>query len=347
MLRITQMRIQTLLLASVILAACSTEQKQQVQNITGAGATFPYPMYSKWFDEYGTVNPKVRINYQSLGSGAGIRQVTEGTVDFGASDQPMSEEQLTAFRQKHNSGILHLPSVLGAVVPTYNLPGVSTELNFTAEALAGIFLGKVKNWNDPAISSANPGVKLPADEITVVHRSDGSGTTFIWTDYLAKTSPEWSAGPGRAASISWPTGVGGKGNEGVAGLVKETPNSLGYVEMIYAVQNKMSVGKVRNSSGKFVAASLESVTAAADGVNMPDDFRVSITNPPGPAAYPISSFTWLLIPEKIEDAGKRQGIYDFLDWMLGPGQGMTSVLQYAPLPASVIEKEKKVLAALR
>jgi len=315
--------------------------------INGAGATFPYPMYSKWFDEYRKLAPAVQINYQSLGSGAGIKQVTEGTVDFGASDGPMSDEQIKEFAQKRGTNILHFPTVLGAVVPTFNLPGVTGDLNFTPEALAGIFLGKITKWNDPAIASVNAGVKLPAADILVVHRSDGSGTTYVWTDYLSKVSPQWNVKPGKGTSVMWPVGLGGKGNEGVSGLVKQTANSIGYVEMIYAVQNKMSVGKVKNHSGNFVKASLESVTEAAAGVAMPDDFRVSITDSPAKTAFPIASFTWLLIPEKINDPQKRQAIQGFLKWMLGPGQKMTSVLDYSPLPAAVVAKEEKVLARLK
>jgi len=318
----------------------------EVKNLTGAGATFPYPVYSKWFDEYAKLHPGIQINYQSLGSGAGIKQVTDGTVDFGASDGPMNEEQLATFREKNGIGILHFPTVLGAVVPTYNLAAVTEELKFTPEALAGIFLGKITKWDDAAIASANPGVELPDAGIVVAHRSDGSGTTYVWTDYLSKVSPEWKSGPGLGTSVNWPVGLGGKGNEGVSGLVKQTPNSIGYVEMVYAVQNKMPVGHVKNSSGNFVRASLEAVTAAAE-VPMPDDFRVSITNSPAANAYPIASFTWLLIPEQIKDASKRETLVEFLKWMLGPGQTVAGTLEYAPLPASVIEKEHLALAAIK
>ncbi len=330
----------------MLLASCGGSGEQP-QNLTGAGATFPYPIYSKWFNEYQKQHPLVQINYQSQGSGAGIRQVTEGTVDFGASDQPMTDEQIAAFRAAHSTGLLHFPTVMGAVVPTYNLPGITAELNFTPAALAGIFLGKVKKWNDPAIASANPDVKLPAEEIVVVHRSDGSGTTFVWVDYLSKISPEWAAGPGRGTAINWPVGLGGKGNEGVTGLLKQTPNSLGYTEMIFAVQNKMPMGRVQNAAGKFVKPSTESITAAALGIPLPDDFRVSITNPVGEAAFPISSFTWLLIPETIPDAAKRTVITDFLKWMLGPGQAMAPALEYAPLPADVIAREQAAIALIK
>lgn len=331
--------------ATLLLTSCGSSE--QPQSLTGAGATFPYPMYSKWFSEYQKAHPLVQINYQSQGSGAGIRQVTEGTVDFGASDQPMTDEQIKAFSDARMTGVLHFPTVMGAVVPTYNVPGLTAELNFTPAALAGIFLGKVKKWNDPALASANPDVKLPAADIVVVHRSDGSGTSFVFTDYLAKVSPDWAAGPGRGAAINWPVGLGGKGNEGVVGLLKQTPNSIAYTEMIYAVQNNLPMGLMQNAAGKFVKASPESVTAAAAEMQMPDDFRVSITNASGEAAYPISSLTWLLIPQTIADAGKKQVIVEFLQWMLTTGQGMAPALQYAPLPASVIAKEQAAIAQIK
>jgi phosphate transport system substrate-binding protein len=340
------MRFVPAAVAALLLLSCGGTSEQP-QNLTGAGATFPYPMYSKWFSEYQKTHPLVQINYQSQGSGAGISQVTQGTVDFGASDQPMSDEKIAEFRTARSTNVLHFPTVLGAVVPTYNIPGVTAELNFTSAALAGIFLGKVTKWNDPAIASANPGVKLPAEPIVVVHRSDGSGTTFVFTDFLAKVSPDWANGPGRGASIKWPVGVGGKGNEGVMGLVKQTANSIGYTEMIYAVQNNVPAGMVQNAAGKFVKASPESVTAAAAGVEMPSDFRVSITNATGEIAYPISSFTWLLIPETIADAGKREVIRGFLTWMLGPGQALAPALQYAQLPAPVIEKERAAINLIK
>ena len=313
--------------------------------INGAGATFPYPIYSKWFDEFHKLHPDAQINYQSIGSGGGIRQLTDGTVDFGASDMPMNDEQLA----KQKVPVLHFPTVLGGVVPTYSIPGVTAELNFTQEALAGIFLGTVKKWNDPAIAKANPGVKLPGDDIVVVHRSDGSGTTFIWTDFLSKVSPEWKTKVGANTSVSWPVGLGAKGNEGVAGMVKSTPGSLGYVELIYAVQNHMPYGRVRNSSGAFIKAELSSVTAAAAGAaaNMPEDFRVSITNAPGKTAYPISSFTWLLVPTKIKDATKQKDLVEFLHWMLGPGQKLTEALSYAQLPKNVAAKEVKAISKIQ
>jgi len=314
------------------------------QNINAAGATFPYPIYSKWFDEYHKAHPSVQINYQSIGSGGGIRQLLDKTVDFGASDGPMSDDQLKQAGLK----ILHFPTVLGADVPSYNIPGVTAELKFTPEALAGIFLGKITKWNDPAIASQNPGVKLPAEDIVVVHRSDGSGTTYIWTDYLSKVSDEWKTKVGTNTSVNWPVGLGGKGNEGVAGLLKQTPNSMGYIELIYAIQNNIPYGSVKNVAGEFVKPSLASVSAAAAGTvkSMPDDFRVSITNPPGKGAYPVSSFTWLLIPAQIQDAAKKAAIKDFLGWMLTSGQQLCEPLAYAKLPKEVIAKEEKAIAMI-
>jgi phosphate transport system substrate-binding protein len=315
------------------------------QNINAAGATFPYPIYSKWFDEYHKLHPSVQINYQSIGSGGGIRQLLDKTVDFGASDGPMTDEQL----QQAGFKILHFPTVLGAAVPSYNIPGVTGELKFTPEALAGIFLGKVTKWNDPAIAGANPGVKLPADDIVVIHRSDGSGTTYIWTDYLSKVSADWQSKVGKNTSVNWPVGLGGKGNEGVAGLLKQTPDSIGYVELIYAIQNSLPYGTVKNSSGEFIKASLAGVSAAAAGAakSMPEDFRVSITNPPGKDAYPISSFTWLLIPAQIQDPAKKAAIKDFLTWMLTSGQQFCEPLAYAKLPKEVVAKEQKAVALIQ
>jgi len=315
------------------------------QNINAAGATFPYPIYSKWFDEYHKLHPNVQINYQSIGSGGGIRQLLDKTVDFGASDGPMTDEQL----QQAGFKILHFPTVLGAAVPSYNIPGVTGELKFTPEALAGIFLGKVTKWNDPAIAGANPGVKLPADDIVVIHRSDGSGTTYIWTDYLSKVSADWQSKVGKNTSVNWPVGLGGKGNEGVAGLLKQTPDSIGYVELIYAIQNSLPYGTVKNSSGEFIKASLAGVSAAAAGAakSMPEDFRVSITNPPGKDAYPISSFTWLLIPAQIQDPAKKAAIKDFLTWMLTSGQQFCEPLAYAKLPKEVVAKEQKAIALIQ
>lgn len=325
-----------LLLAGLVLALPVMGQT----TLNGAGATFPYPMYSKWFSEYNKLHPDVQINYQSIGSGGGIRQVLNGTVDFGASDGPMSDEQLSQAKTK----ILHIPTVMGAVVPAYNVPGISGEVKFTPEALAGIFLGKITNWNDPAIAKVNPGVNFPNQPIIVVYRSDGSGTTFIFTDYLSKISKDWANTVGKGTSVKWQIGMGGKGNEGVAGQVRQLQGSIGYVELIYAVQNKITYGAVKNSSGNFVKATLDGVTeAAASAKAMPADFRVSITNSPGKTAYPISSFTWLLIPVQAKDPKKGKIISDFLNWMVTDGQKMTSQLSYAPLPDSVVEKVKAAI----
>ncbi len=342
MKRIAGMLLVVLAVAGVLLA-------DSTLSINGAGATFPYPMYSKWFDEYHKKNTNIEINYQSIGSGGGIKQVTEGTVDFGATDGPMNDEQLKAYQDKHGSGILHFPTVLGAVVPTYNIPGVTAELNFTPEALAGIFLGKITKWNDPAIADANKGVKLPAEDIVVVHRADGSGTTYCWTDYLSKVSDEWKTKVGKGGSVNWPVGLGGKGSEGVTGTVKNTPNSITYVELIYAESNKIPYGSVKNSAGAFVKASLAAVSAAAAGAakEMPDDFRVSITNAPGKAAYPISTFTWLLIPEKFSDAAKRDAIKGFVKWALEDGQNYVEALSYAKLPKEVVSKEMKAISKIQ
>ncbi len=336
-------RIAGIVLAALVLAGAVWADN--ALSITGAGASFPFPMYSKWFDDYHKQHGDIQINYQSIGSGGGIRQVTEGTVDFGASDGPMNDEQLKAYQDKHGFPILHFPTVLGGVVPTYNVPGVSGDLKFTPEALAGIYLGTITKWNDPAISGPNPGVKLPASDIVVVHRSDGSGTTYIWSDYLSKVSSAWKDKVGTSTSVNWPVGLGGKQNAGVAALVKETPNSFGYVELIYAIQNNMPYGSVKNASGEFIKATLASVTAAASGAakDMPADFRVSITNAPGKTAYPISSFTWLLIPSKFSDAAKRDALKGFVKWMLGDGQNYTEALAYAKLPKEVVTMELKAL----
>src|SRR6266446_6236854 len=323
-------RIAGLLL--VVFTVAGVLWADSVLSITGAGATFPYPMYSKWFDEYHKKNANLEINYQSIGSGGG-------------TDGPMNDDQLKAYQDKHGFGILHFPTVLGADVPTYNIPGVTAELNFTQDAISGIFLGKITKWNDPAITASNKDVTFPANDIVVVHRSEGSGTTYIWTDYLSKISDEWKTKVGKGASVNWPVGLGGKGNEGVTGTVKNTPNSIGYVELIYAIQNKMPYGRVKNSSGAFVKADLASVTAAAAAAvkSMPDDFRVSITDAPGKTAYPISSFTWLLVPAKFSDANKRDAITGFVKWMLADGQNYTGALSYAKLPKEVLAKELKAI----
>lgn len=317
----------------------------QTLRINGAGATFPYPLYSKWFDEYHKLKPNVEINYQSIGSGGGIRQVTNQTVFFGATDGPMTNEQLQAAPGK----ILHFPTVLGADVPVYNIPGVSAELKFSGTVLADIFLGKITKWNDPALAKLNTGVTLPATDITVVHRSDGSGTTYIWVDFLAKVSPEWKSKVGVATSVNWPTGVGGKGNEGVAGLVRQTPGAIGYVELIYALQNKIAYGSVQNLAGEFIRANEGSVTAAAASAagKMPADFRVSITNAEGKGVYPVSSFTWLLLYENPKDKAQAQVMADFMKWALSDGQKLAAPLGYAPLPAEVVKLELAALAKIK
>jgi phosphate transport system substrate-binding protein len=309
--------------------------------LNGAGATFPYPMYSKWFNVYTQVDPSVRFNYQSIGSGGGIKQITEQTVDFGASDGPMTDEQLKAAP----GHIMHFPTVMGAVVLTYNVAGLSTGLKLTPEAIAGIYLGKITKWNDPELTAANPGLTLPAQDIIVVHRSDGSGTTYIFTDYLSKVSKTWESKVGRGTSVNWPVGLGGKGNEGVTGLVKQTPFSIGYVELIYATSNNLPYADVKNQAGVFVKPSLESVTAAAAGVapSMPADFRVSITNAPGNASYPISGMTWLLVYEKQKNPEKGKKLVQFLGWMMHDGQKYAPELGYAPLPKEVLAKEEAAL----
>jgi phosphate transport system substrate-binding protein len=306
-------------------------------DLNGAGATFPNPIYSKWFSEYQKAHPEVKINYQSIGSGGGIRQLQSGTVDFGASDGPMTDEQLAATSFK----VLHLPTVLGSVVPAYNVPGIKGEIKFAPDVLADIYLGRITNWNDARLAQDNPGVKFPNKDIVVVHRADGSGTTYIFTDYLSKVSSEWKDKVGKSTSVKWPVGLGGKGNEGVAGFVRNMEGAIGYVELIYALQNNISYGTVRNAAGVFVKATMESTTAAAASVKtMPADFRVSIANAPGKDAYPICSFTWLLVPAQFKDATKKQVMVDFLNWMLDKGEGMVSALNYAPLPKEVADKER-------
>ena len=335
------MKKSTLLTAALVLCAASAGHAQK---LNGAGATFPYPIYSKWFSEYSTAHSGVQINYQPIGSGGGIRQVTSGTVDFGASDGPMSDEQLKASKVK----ILHIPTVLGAVVPIYNLTGVSAELKFSPDVLADIYLGKIGNWNDARIAKDNPGVSLPNSDIVVVHRSDGSGTTYIFTDYLSKVSADWENSVGKNTAVPWPKGIGGKGNEAVAGMVRQMPGAIGYVELIYAMQNKIAFGYIRNAAGNWVKGSIDGVTEAAATVKqMPADYRVSITNAPGANAYPISSFTWLLIPDPAANGANGKIIKDFLTWMLDQGQSETSALYYAPLPKSVVEKVRVTVGQLK
>jgi phosphate transport system substrate-binding protein len=329
---------------AMIAAAGATLAAQKVQ-IIGGGATFPYPIYSKWFSEYNKMHPEIEINYQSQGSGFGVQQLTKRTVFFGASDGPMTQEQLLAAPGK----VLHFPTVLGAVVPVYNIPGVSQELKFTGPLLADIFLGKITKWNDAAITKLNPGAGLPGNDIVVVHRSDGSGTTYIWVDYLSKVSPEWKKRVGVASSVNWPVGIGAKGNENVSAQVSQVPNSIGYVELIYALHNKINYGPVQNSNGKFVKASVDSVTAAANAAakQMPADFRVSITNAPGDDVYPISSFTWLLMYENAPEKAKAKVMVDFLKWALSDGQKFAPDLGYAPLPKNVVDMELKALAQVK
>ena len=332
-------------LALALAAGFAAPAAAQNLQIDGAGATFPNPIYSRWFAEYNKLHPNIQINYQSIGSGGGIRQLTNQTVFFGATDGPMTNEQI----QAAGARILHLPTVLGGVVPVYNVPGVSGDLRFSGALLADIFLGKVTKWNDAAIAKENPGAGLPASDITVVHRADGSGTSYIFCDFLAKTSPDWKQKVGVATSVNWPAGVGGKGNEGVAGLVKQTPGSIGYVELIYALQNKIAFGAVKNSAGEYVKASLESVTAAAAATEgkMPADFRVSIANAPGKNAYPIASFTWLLFYESPKDKAKAKAMVDFMRWALAEGQKYAPELGYAPLPPSVVTLETEALKKIK
>lgn len=332
------MRTMPLPLALVLITACSGGSRDGGDStqaaLTGAGATFPYPIYSKWTLEYGRLHPGVAINYQSIGSGGGIRQFADGTVDFGATDGPMSDSAITAI----NGNVLHIPTVLGAVVPAYNLPGIPNVLRFTPEVLAGIFLGQITSWNDSRIASINTGTTLPDQQIVVVHRSDGSGTTYVWTDYLSKVSREWEQRVGKGTSVNWPVGLGGRGNEGVASTVTRTPGAIGYIELVYATQNRIPHGFVRNRAGTYVHADLASTTAAAAGVNFPadTDFRVSITNPEGTDAYPIASFTWILVQKEARDAAKARALLDFLWWATHDGQRFATELGYAPLPERVV-----------
>jgi phosphate transport system substrate-binding protein len=331
-----------ILLVALFIASVASAQTLQ---INGAGATFPYPIYSKWFNEYNKMHPNVQINYQSIGSGGGIRQLTAQTVFFGATDGPMTQDQIFAA----GSAIIHLPTVLGGVVPVYEIPGVSAEIRFPGKVLADIFMGKITKWNDPAIKNVNPGIELPNMDITVVHRSDGSGTSYIWCDYLAKVSPDWKKTVGVATSVNWPAGVGGKGNEGVAGLVKQTPGAIGYVELIYALQNKIPFGSVQNAAGEFVRASTETVSnaAAVAAKQMPADFRVSITNAPGKNVYPVSSFTWLLFYPNPKDKVRARTMVDFVKWALADGQKFAPELGYAPLPKEVVALEMEALKMIK
>ncbi|MGZ8377598.1 MAG: phosphate ABC transporter substrate-binding protein PstS [Gemmatirosa sp.] len=344
------------LAAVALLAACGSEQKGDggssggssgAVDLTGAGATFPYPLYSKWFSEY-AAQKSVRINYQSIGSGGGIRQLSEQTVDFGASDAPMTDEEMAKAK---GGPIVHIPTVLGAVVVTYNVPELQQPVRLTGEALADIFLGRITKWNAPQLAALNPGMALPARDILVVRRSDGSGTSYIFTDYLAAVSPAWAAGPGKGKEVRWPVGLGGKGNEGVAGQVKSTPGTIGYVELAYATQNQLPVAAIQNASGNFVTPSIESVTAAAAGVaeRLPEnsDYRVSIVNAPGAQAYPISSLTWLLVYETQRDSVKGRKLVEFLGWALHDGARYAAPLDYAPLPPALVQRLDRRIATLR
>lgn len=347
------------LLLLVILSGCGKQENKMLDNenktgttgeqINGAGATFPFPIYSKWFTEYGRVNPDAKINYQSIGSGGGIKQLTEGTVDFGATDSPMKDEELTAAKEKNNSNVIHIPTVIGSVVLAYNIPGVDQNLNLTPEAVSGIFLGKITKWNDPAIAEANPGVTLPDKDIIVAHRTDGSGTTFVFTDYLSKVSEDWKNGPGKGKDVKFPVGQGGKGNEGVTGLIKQLDYSIGYVEYVYAVQNDLKFAHIKNKNGEFVAPTLETTTKAADGFvnDMPDDMRLSITNSAGEGAYPIASYTYIIIYEDQKNEFKGKTMKAFLTWALTDGTQYAKDLGYAPLPESVREKAMTKINSLK
>ncbi len=339
-------------IAFLILAAfllCARNVRAEAVVLNGDGSTFAYPMYAKWIEEYRNVDPAVRLSYQSLGSGAGIRDVMLGTVDFGGTDGPLNKVQMLDFSAHRNCEVLHFPTALGADVPIYNIPGVIQVLNFTPQALAGIYLGNITKWDDPEIAKANPQVSLPHHEIAVVHRQDGSGTTYVWTDYLSKVNPEWRERVGTAISVNWPVGQGAKGNAGVVQLVAQTSYSVGYTELTYAVEKGLFYGTVKNQAGSFIKADFASVTAAAAGAveNMPEDFRVSITNASGKDAYPISSFTWLLIPSEVADPAKKAALIAFVRWGLTKGQDFLEPLSYARLPAAVIAREERALSKIR
>jgi phosphate transport system substrate-binding protein len=345
--------IDCFVMATALISAtgCTTAQSSTDRgaHLSGAGSTFAYPLYSKWADAFGKAHPEVAIDYQSIGSSGGIGLVTDGRADFGATDGPMTDAQMATFAQQRGSNVLHLPMALGADVPAYNLPGLTTDLKFTPRALAGIFLGTIKRWNDAEMAAANPGVELPNTEIAVVHRADGSGTTYVWSDYLSKVSDEWRTKVGRGATVPWPVGIGASGNQAVADLIAATPNSLGYVELTYAIRSKLSFGQVQNQAGRFVKAELWSVTAAASesAQSMPNDFRVSITNAPGESAYPIASFTWMLVPTKISDADKRRALVAFLNWGLTDGQTFADSLSYSRLPDAIVKKTQTAIAQIQ
>lgn len=347
------MKLLTVLLLSLTLLSCGDKKDVSVSKpggqINGAGATFPYPIYSKWFNEYAKINKDAKINYQSIGSGGGIKQITEGTVDFGASDSPMNDEDIAKANSKNNNKILHIPTVIGSVVLTYNIPGIDKNINLSSEAISGIYLGKIKKWNDPIIQKENPDTKLPDKEIIVAYRTDGSGTTFVFTDYLGKVSEEWKTKVGVAKDVKFPIGQGGKGNEGVTGLVKQLEYSIGYVELIYALQNNLKYANVKNTEGEFVSPNLESLTKAAEqSVNeIPADLRQSITNAKGKGSYPISSYTYILIYENQKDANKGKVMKEFLQWALGDGEKFAKDLGYAPLPDAVVQKAKSIVTGIK
>jgi len=336
----------TLVAAAGVALLASVAAAQETMRLNGAGATFPQPIYQKWVLEYHTLHPNVEINYQGIGSGGGIRQYTDHTVDFGASDGPMTDAQIQAV----NGNVYHLPTVLGSVVPTYNIPGVTAQLKFTGDVLAGIWLGQITKWNDSRLTELNPGVNLPDQDIVVAHRSDGSGTTYIWTDYLSKVSPDWAQRVGHGTSVNWPVGLGGQGNPGVANIVKQTPGAIGYVELIYAIQNHIGYGLVRNSAGRYIEASLATTTNAAAGavahLDPNTDFRISITNAEGNDVYPISSFTWLLVPKEMPDMAKARALLDFVWWALHDGEKYCEGLAYAPLPRRVVQLEEERLKSI-
>lgn len=337
--------------SQILVALCATLlatgeiHAEDALPLNGAGATFPYPLYLKWFGEFQKIHPELQFNYQSIGSGGGIKQMIEGTVDFGGTDGPMTDEQQVAFREKRGTKVLHLPMALGAVVPTYNIPGVTEDLNFTPEALAGIFLGTITRWNDKELADANPGVKLPDADIVVVHRSDSSGTSYCFTDYLSKVSVPWKEKVGKGNQVKWPVGLAGKGNDGVAGLVRKAPYAIGYIELTYALTRKMDYGTVKNAAGKFIKADLASTTAAAAGAaaSMPEDFRISITNAPGEKTYPIATFTWLMVPEKITDPAKKKALVEFLKWAISSGQELNEEHSFGRIPKEIIDLESKAI----
>lgn len=340
------LRIITVLLLAVTLMSCgekkdlSVKKPQSGGQLNGAGATFPYPIYSKWFNEYAKINPEAKINYQSIGSGGGIKQITEGTVDFGATDSPMSNEEIEKADTKNNNKIIHFPTVIGSVVITYNIPGIDQNINLSPEAIVGIYMGTIKKWNDPLIQKENADIKMPDKDIIVCYRTDGSGTTYVLTDYLGKVSDKWKSEIGVAKDVKFPVGQGGKGNEGVTGLVKQLDYSIGYVELIYALQNNLKYAKIKNKEGEFIAPSLESLTNAADASlnEMPEDLRQSITNASGKGSYPISSYTYLLIYENQTDAFKGKILKEFLVWAMNDGEKFAKDLGYAPLPPSIVAK---------